>query len=177
MRFLFWVALLIPAELMAQSSLYKITLTTINGKNINLSDFGGKKIMVASVSAENLNNGQLAYLDSLQLANPAIIVIAVPAADYKSVNDSATVTQMKNNSSLHIIVTGADVVKKNNGGKQNKLLFWLTSVSANTHFDLDVTTDDQVYIISESGVLYAVLEKGASAGLINQLLKQEDVKQ
>jgi glutathione peroxidase len=177
MRFLFWIALLIPAELMAQSSLYKISLTTINNKNINLSDFRGKKIMVASVSAENLRNGQLAYLDSLQLINPAIIVIAVPAADYKNANDSMTVDQMKNNSSLHIIVTAADVVRKNNGANQNKLLSWLTSASANTHFDLDVTTDDQLYMISESGVLYAVLEKGASAGLINQLLKQEDVKQ
>ena len=53
---------------------------------------------------------------------------------------------------------------------------WLTHAGQNIHFDADVTTDNQLYIISESGILYAVLEKGVPPGVIDQLLKQEDVK-
>lgn len=177
MRFLFLIIIMIPVRLMAQSSLYDISIKAMNGRNISMADFKGKKIIVASVSAENLKNGQLAYLDSLQLYNPSIVVIAVPAADYRGANDSLSLDEVKKNSSLRIIVAAAEAVKKSNGNKQNRLLSWLTSVSANTHFDLDVTTDNQLYVISESGVLFAVMEKGASPTLINQLLASEDVKE
>jgi len=176
MRFLLFMIILIPAQLIAQSSLYDITIKELQGKNINMADYKGKKIIVAAVSADNLQNGQLAYLDSIQVNNPSVIVIAVPAADYRGANDSLVVDGIKKKQLLHIIITAAEEVKKDKGHKQNRLINWLTALAANTHFDLDVTTDNQLYFISESGALYAVLEKGTPAGLINQLLQQDDIK-
>ena len=163
--------------LMAQSRVYDISIPGLDGKSINLADYQGKKILIAAISTANLQSGQLRFLDSLQVSNPSAVVIAVPASDYKQANDSITLDGIKKNSSLQLVVAAADGVKKGNGAKQNRLIQWLTSVSANTHFDLDVTTDNQLYVISESGILFAVLEKGAPASLINQLLKQDDVKQ
>ena len=177
MRFLLLIIVFYSGGLLAQSRIYDISIQTVSGKTLNMSDYKGKKIMVASVSADNLQKGQLRFLDSLQVNNSSITVIVVPATDFKGTNDSVAIDGVKKNSSLHLVVSAAEAVKKSNGAKQNKLLQWLTSASANTHFDIDVTTDSQLYMISESGVLYAVLEKGASNALINQLIKQPDIKE
>jgi glutathione peroxidase-family protein len=177
MKLLLFGLFLYAGGSMAQSRVYDISIQGIDGKSISLASYQGKKILIAAVSADNLQKGQLRFLDSLQAGNPAVAVIAIPASDYKGANDSLVIDGVKKSSTLRMQVAAADGVKKTNGSKQNRLMQWLTSVSSNTHFDLDVTTDNQLYVISESGVLYAVLEKGAPASLINQLLKQEDVKQ
>lgn len=177
MRFFITCLFLYAGALSAQSSVYSISIQGLNGKTISLSDYKGKKIIIAAVSADNLQKGQLRFLDSIQANNPSVAVITVPASDYKGANDSLTIDGVKKSNTLKMQVAAADGVKKANGARQNRLMQWLTSVSLNTHFDLDVTTDNQLYVISESGILYAVLEKGAPPGLINQLLKQDDVKQ
>lgn len=164
-------------DLLAQSQVYNISMRAIDGTSFSMSSYKGKKIVVLSVSPDNIKNGQLAVLDSLQVANPTFVVIAIPATDFKGSNDSIKIDAIKNNNPWHVIVTAADVVKKSNGTKQNRLLQWLTNSSQNTHFDADVTTDVQMYFISESGVLFGVLEKGAPTSLISQLLTQPDVKQ
>ena len=175
---LFLLAIIIySGQVIAQSQVYDINIRAIDGTTISMSAYKGKKIVVSSVSPDNMQNGQLAFLDSLQVSNPSVIVIAVPATDFRGIDDSLKIEAFKKNSPLHIIVAAAGGVKKSNGIKQNGLLQWLTNSSQNTHFDADVTTDVQLYIISESGVLYGVLEKGTPPSLINQLLKQPDVKQ
>lgn len=163
-------------QLMAQIRVYDIRIQAIDGKTISMASFKGKKIIVASVSPDNLQKSELGFLDSLQVKNPSVTVIAVPATDFMGTDDPLKIDGIKKTGSLHIIVAAADGVKKANGTKQNKLLQWLTSSSQNTHFDADVQTDNQLYIISETGVLYAVLAKGASAAFITQLIKQADVK-
>jgi glutathione peroxidase len=163
-------------DLLAQSQVYDITIPKIDGTSVSLSSYKGKKIVVLSVSPGNIQNGTLAVLDSLQAANPSFVVIAVPATDFAGNDDSLKIDAIKKNSPRHVIVAAADAVKKSNGAKQNRLLQWLTNSSQNTHFDADVTTDVQLYLISESGILFAVLEKGTPTSLIVQLLKQADVK-
>ena len=165
------------SQIIAQSKLYDINIRTIDGTPISMADYKGKKIVVSSLSPDNMWDGQLAFLDSLQVSNPAVIVIAVPATDFKGSNDSLEIESLKGTSHQHVIITAADLVKKVNGSNQNRLLQWLTNASQNTHFDSVVTTDAQLYMISESGVFYGVLEKGTLTALINQLLKQQDVKQ
>ena len=83
---------------------------------------------------------------------------------------------IKNNTSDKLVLSGTVQVKKDKGNNQNPVMQWLTDGNKNSHFNADVETDQQIYVISESGVLYAVLEKGVLPSVIDQVLKQADVK-
>ncbi|MEO6230420.1 MAG: hypothetical protein ABJB11_13695 [Ferruginibacter sp.] len=177
MKYFLMLLFFIPGRSFSQTSLFDIQLKSLDGKIVRMKDYKGKKIVISTASAVILQSYQLAFLDSLQESNPSIVVIAVPAIDFGGIDDSLKIGALKKSSRPNMVVAAADWVKKSNGIKQNRLLQWLTNSSQNTHFNADITMDAQLYIISESGVLYAVLEKGTPVSLINQLLKQEDVKQ
>ena len=59
---------------------------------------------------------------------------------------------------------------------QNALMKWLTNSSENNRFDAEVSTDNQLYVISESGILYAILEKGAPLKVLETVLGQKDIQ-
>ena len=177
MKIILSIIILFCGQFMAQSQVYNISIQSLDGKTINMADYKGKKIIVASVSPDNLQRGQLLFLDSLQLSNPLVVVIIVPGTDFGGMNDSLELEGIKRITSLHLTVAAAQGVKKVNGGNQNRLMRWLTNATSNTHFDADVQSDNQMYMISESGILYAVLQNYPSSGLIDRLIKQPDVKQ
>lgn len=160
-----------------KTSFYDLQIQTLEGNTISMSDFKGRKIFIASISPDNLEVGGLAFMDSLQLAHPAVVIIAVPARDFGGSRNTQILLSVKGNVSRRIIVAAPADVKKANQRSQASIMNWLTHDSENSHFDAEVTTDNQIYIISESGVLYAVLEKGVPAGVIDQLLKQADINQ
>src|SRR5580765_7724262 len=101
MKLILLLILFFTGHLMAQSSLYDISIPGLNGKTISMSDYKGRKIIVAAVSPDNLQNGQLRFLDSLQLSNPSLAVIAVPATDFNGANDSIEIAGVKQNVSVH----------------------------------------------------------------------------
>lgn len=178
MKFFFLLVIFYSGHVLAQSSFYKMSIESINGKTIQLSDFKGKKIVIASVSPDRLKNGGLMYLDSLQLAYPNVAIIVVPANDFGGQNDASIISDIRNtSSSLHVMMTAECGVKKDNGSKQNSLLKWLTNASSNVHFNDDVETDDQLFVISESGILYAVLVNEFPDNVIKNVLTQVDIKQ
>lgn len=178
MKFFFLLILFYSGRLLAQSSIYNVSIESINGKTILLSEFRGEKIVIATVSPDRLKNGGLSYLDSLQIAYPSVTILVVPADDFGGLNDSLIITDIKKNiSSLHVTIAAECAVKKDKGFRQNPLLKWLTNVAANSHFNDDVETDDQLFIISESGILYAVLVNEFSGSVIKNVLSQPDVKQ
>lgn len=162
--------------LFVKTSIYDLQIQTVEGNTINMSEFRGKKILIASISHTNLQSEGLVFLDSLQLANPSVVIIAIPANDFGGTGNAETLTAIINKTSRKIIVTAPADVKKEKDRTQNSLMKWLTSNLENFHFDAEVNTDNQLYFVSESGVLYAVLEKGVPTEIIDKLLKQEDVK-
>lgn len=177
MKYVLILLSLFPLDLLAQKNFFDIQIQSLDGRVIDMNNFKGKKIVVASVSPDNLQNHRLSFLDSLQASNPSVVIIGVPAFDFGGSKNEEIMGDIKKNISSHVIITTPGEVKKDKGVNQNKLLRWLTNAADNSHFNGDVVTDDQLYFISESGTLYAVLEKGASVKLIDDLLKQEDVKQ
>ena len=160
-----------------KTSIYDLQIQTVEGNKIKMSEFKGKKILIASISPDNLEAEGLAFMDSLQLANPAVVVIAMPASDFGGSRNAEIMLDIKDKTSRKIIVAEQADVKKASHNSQNSLMKWLTHDAENFHFDAEVVTDNQIYIISESGVLYAVLEKGVPNTVIEQLLKQEDIKE
>jgi glutathione peroxidase len=178
MKYILFFIFFYCCQVSAQSNIYDFRVQTKNGKSINLQDFKGKKILIASVGAKNLQEkSAFSYWDSIQTANPKIAIIIIPSDDFSEADSiSASVDGIKVPPSSKTTVSASVSVKKDKGDRQNPLMQWLTHAGQNTHFDADVTTEKQLYIISESGVLYAVLEKGVPPVVISQLLKQEDVK-
>ncbi|MBZ5858562.1 hypothetical protein [Flavihumibacter profundi] len=178
MKYILVLLLFYSGQAISQTKVYDITIQGTNGNSINISSFKGKKILVASISPSNLKNGQLNFLDSLQLSHPDVYIIAIPASDFEASNSTSDlVDSIKRVGIYHFIITNGGYVKKDKGINQYQLMKWLTNDTDNTHFNSDVNTDDQLYFISESGILYAVLEKGAQLDLIDALLKQQDIKQ
>jgi glutathione peroxidase-family protein len=144
MKILSVLVLLYTSKLLAQSSVYDINIQTLKGATIGMAEYKGKKIVVASESPNNLKNGGIDFLDSLQLTYPSVIIIAVPANDFGGEQNAEILDLLRNDESIQIIITSPDEVKKDNGSTQNPLLEWLTNDSENSHFDADVVTDRQI---------------------------------
>ena len=176
MKYFLFFILLYSGQLFAQSSIYDQTVQSEKGKTISLSDYKGKKLLIAVVSTDNLKKKDaINYWDSLQTSNPGVVVFVIPADDISKDTDT-TNNNTQQTSSDKVTVTSIASAKKDKGSSQHPLMQWLTHVVKNSHFDADVETDIQLYVISESGLLYAVLEKGVRQQLIDDVLKQEDVK-
>ena len=144
-----------------------------SGKAISLRQYSGKKMLIAIVGSDQWKDkSPLLQLDSIQKANPTIVVIVLPASDFGNSIDSTIVSKDLQESKTGVITSGLIPVKKANGSARPKIVQWLTEVQLNSHFDMDVLTDYQLYFINESGELYAVLGKGFSNVTINELLQQ-----
>lgn len=169
--------LVLSGPVFAQSKVYDLTSTSVDGKSISLAGYAGKKIIVATFSISSMNAGNWKYLDSIQAVRKDLVIIIVPSTDLEASGTVSKSTSLNTISGNTAIVTSSAMVEKDKGTEQLPLLQWLTKVSQNSHFDISKGTDGQLYFISESGVLYAVLENSAPIELVASLLVQPDVKQ
>jgi glutathione peroxidase-family protein len=178
MRFIFYLALLYSFPVMSQTSIYDLKVHTAYGGEFGLHQYKGRKILIAVVSFENLNRKKgLQFLDSIRLANPKVACILIPADDMDTLtNDSIEMVSVKTRSPKEFLVTDSGAVKKDKGERQHPLVRWLTDVTQNQYFDGDIESDLQLYVISESGVLYAVMAKGVRMPVLNEVLNAEDIK-
>ena len=153
------------------TSIYDLNIQSVDGKSISLSDYKGKKMIFEISSPSNLQDSKISFFDSLQKANPNIVVFIVPMQDFNTGSITDQVGLIKKTVSPMVILTTGVNAKKTQGISQNIVLKWLTNASENSHFDADVDTDEQMYMVNESGELYAVLQKGVSVQVIGQLIK------
>jgi glutathione peroxidase-family protein len=161
----------------SESSFYNIEVAKSNEDKISLTSLKSKKVLVTAFNTSNPDYGYLKYLNTLQIENSQLAIIAVPAMDFGGEISDKRLKSIRDSIPTNIIVTKPGYVKKQKGNSQHKLFKWLTSVDENSHFDVDVQTDDPLYLISESGILYAVLHKTVTTEVLVQLLKQPDVKE
>ena len=175
MKPLFIFLLFYAAQSLGQQKVYDISLPSVDGARINMSVFKSKKILVTALSADNLLKHKKAWLDSLQQRFPNLVIIAVPATDMEGGANEEALSSVKSLEN-RFIVAGASSVRKSSGEDQHALMRWLTDVKANRHFDIDAATDGHLYVISESGVLYAVLDNSVSNKALDEILRQDDVK-
>jgi len=153
------------------TSIYDLNIQSLDGKSISLSDYKGKKMIFEVSSPNNLQDSKISFFDSLQKANPNTVVFIIPMQDFNTGSIAYQVGQIKKTVSPLVILTSGVYAKKTQGISQNVVLKWLTNASENSHFDADVNTDEQIYIVNESGELYAVLQKGVSDQVVGQLIK------
>jgi glutathione peroxidase-family protein len=148
---------------------YDIQFKTIDGTIVNTSAYQGKKVIVAVVSASAQNLSLIEFLDSMQ-KNSSVQVIAVPTGDFGGSIKASDLKSLKKN--LSIVVSEPLSVKKANTAAQHSLFAWLTRVSENHHFDMDVTGEGQVFIVSAKGTLYSVLPNITPHPVISKIVNQ-----
>jgi glutathione peroxidase-family protein len=175
----------------AQTSFYDLNVETAYGGRFSLSQYEGQKVVIAAVNIDNFKKkAALQFWDSLQTAHPKIAFVLIPSSDHDSAvkdgdapvsdsiatkEDSAVLQDVKGRVSEKMLLAEMGKAKKAQGDRQHPLMRWLTDVKQNTHFNLDVESDVQIYVISESGELYAVLTRDTPLSFLNAVLKQEDV--
>jgi glutathione peroxidase len=156
-----------------QSSVYDIQINTLDGNTVSMQTYQNKKIIVTEFDAANPDINELQYLDSLQLQDTSIVLIAVPATDFSGTNTVENLKSIRDSINSHLIMTLPSGVKKLNGSNQNALFNWITNLNGNGHFDEDVDEADNIYMISRNGTLYSQLKKETPHQVIEASINQE----
>lgn len=177
MKLLFF-ALLFSMPAMAQESIYDLKVQTAYGGEFPLNHYRGQKMAIASVSVDLLDkNGSLEFWDSLKTTYPKVAFVLIPASDMDTlISDSVPMEDIKSKASKKLMLSGAGKVKKDKDQNQHPVMQWLTDATRNRHSNMDVESDLQIYVISESGVLYSILAKGTPLSVLKTVLEQPDVK-
>jgi glutathione peroxidase len=170
MKLLFIFYSLFTLAFKGDNDFYTRSFESIDGKTINMADYKGKRVVIIVINAANPNLNQLRYFDSIVNSNASVKVIAVPTEDFGAASNLPLIKNLQK--SLTLVISKPLKVKKNSSQPQHSLFNWLTNTSQNTHFDYDVTSEGQVFIISEKGTLFGVLSKEVSLDVANSIINQ-----
>lgn len=158
------------------SDIYNISLKTIDGDKIDLSQYKGKKMLFIVLPISNQDTtiliGQLVQLQAKYQSSVVIIGIPSEEAGYEAA-DANKFKKMYKDASANFIITEGMKVKK--GGGQSLLFQWLTNKDQNHHFDQDVQGVGSKFFVDEGGGLYAVM--GPQLKLTNPLMDRILVRQ
>jgi glutathione peroxidase-family protein len=156
---IFILLLSMPVCVFSQQDLYTITFKDINNNQVSINTFSGKKIVISVIDAANPNERYLKMLDTLYRNNNTTVqVIAVPACNFANAISNDSLVAIYNRLHLGYIISKPAKGKKADGDQQHSLLQWLTHSDSNRHFENDVEEPGQLYVVSESGSLYAVMK-------------------
>lgn len=146
-----------------ESSLYQLKLTGLDNREFYLARFMGKKIIIVAFDAGNPDVRQLQSLDTLyRKQSQRLVVVAVPVQDFhQPLPEKDLLRILQDSMKLSYPITKVCKAKKDVAGNQQAIFQWLTDKGSNRHFNAPVEEDGQVFVISETGVLYATLRKNS----------------
>ncbi len=133
-------------------SIYDISINSISGEPINLSDFKGKKILIVNTASECGFTGQYEDLEKLyETYKDKLVVIGVPCNQFGG-QEPGTLTEIKTfcevNYGVTFLLTEKIDVK---GDNQHPLYAWLTNKEKNGVKSSSVKWNFQKYLIDENG--------------------------
>jgi glutathione peroxidase len=150
-----------PFLSLAQAKAYGVRFKDMNGQEVNMQTFRGRKIIAVIVDAANPDWQQLKALDTVYRSNkPGLQVIAIPVTDFGGT--AATNEQLKKKRqelNIEYPMTRIAKARKNANANQHALLKWLTHRDENKYIDNDIDEAGQMYVIGEQGTLYALVKK------------------
>lgn len=159
------------------SSFYQLQCKDLDQHTINLTAFRGKKVIVTEFDAGKPDRNQLLSLDSLYRQHASsLAVIAVPVEDFSAAMPVKTLKGLLIDTlKLSYPIAAIGKAQKKNANNQYQLLQWLTNKSLNRHFDRDIDEAGQLFVVSESGVLYATLKHQAwpTGSLVKEVLGRQ----
>lgn len=134
---------------------YDFTVQTIDGKEIALSEFKGKKILVVNTASKCGLTPQYEDLEALykEYGGDNFVIIGFPANNFMS-QEPGTNEEIKNFCEVNYGVTFPMMAKISVKGKDMHPLYqWLTSKDQNGVKDSEVSWNFQKYMIDENGHL------------------------
>lgn len=142
---------------LGQSTFYQLNINDLDNNQIALSNFTGEKILITECSMASPDLRKLKFLDSLYMNNPNTLdIIVVPTEDFDTTFGRIDLKKLLIDSlHFHFIVSAPGYGTKAKAGKQLPLMKWLTNAVNNRHFDNDLLSVNQTFVISETGVLFA----------------------
>ncbi|EDO25595.1 predicted protein [Nematostella vectensis] len=137
---------------MDTNSLYHIQIKSIDGKEINLSDYKGKKIVIVNVASKCGFTPQYEGLQKLyDTYKDKLMVIGVPCNQFGT-QEPGTSEQIQSfcqlNYGVTFLITEKVAVK---GAQQHPLYAWLTKKELNGKKNSSVKWNFQKYLIDEEG--------------------------
>lgn len=142
--------------------IYDYSVPKMEGGSYSLSSCQGKKVLVINLPLQqNTTTDSLLYsLDTLAQAHQAQFkVVAVPAREdgYSPAQKDQLLQWYRSKLGEYIILTDGLYTRKSSGTQQHPLFQWLTKVSSNGVFDIDVQGPGFKFFANAQGKLYAVL--------------------
>ncbi len=156
--------------------IYDITLKTIDGDKMELSQFRGKKLLFIVLPSRSEDPGiSLSQLGQLHAKyQNSLVIIGIPLME-GDFNLGQTVNHREFNEAIpHMVITESMKAKK--GSDQAELFQWLTSKEKNGHFDEDVSGVGNKFFVDEQGELYAVMKSNLnlSNSLMDKILSKKE---
>ncbi|MCK4745879.1 MAG: glutathione peroxidase [Bacteroidales bacterium] len=140
---------------MGQNSFYDFTVEDIHGKEYDLAQLQGKKVLVVNTASKCAFTPQYRGLESLyrEYGGEDFVILGFPSNDFRRQEpgtnaEIATFCSTKYNVSFPMM---AKISVK--GEQMHPLYLWLTSASENGVEDSKVTWNFQKYMIDEAGIL------------------------
>ncbi len=145
-------------------SFFDFTVEDIDGKDISLSTFKGKKVLVVNVASKCGNTPQYETLQNLyeKYGADGFTIIGFPANNFRA-QEPGTNEQIKSFCSTTYHVTFPMMAKISVTGTDIHPLYkWLTQKSLNGVMDAPVTWNFQKFMIDEKGRLVGMVDPGVS---------------
>lgn len=136
-----------------QKRFYDFTVKTIDGKDLSLSTFKGKKVLVVNVASKCGFTPQYAKLQELytKYGNDNFVIIGFPANNFLH-QEPGSNEEIKQFCTLNYGVTFPMMAKISVKGKDIAPLYkWLTRKSENGVEDASVSWNFQKFLIDENG--------------------------
>ncbi|GAA0721360.1 glutathione peroxidase [Aquimarina litoralis] len=155
------------------SSIYDIKINSLEGKEINLADFKGKKILFVNVASKCGFTGQYKDLQKLyDMYKDTLMIIASPCNQFgkQEPGDASQIQSFcERNYGVTFLVTEKIDVK---GTNQHKLYEWLTNKDLNGKKNSSVKWNFQKYLVDEEGEFidfYFSITKPTSSSITKHL--------
>ena len=179
---IFSVLLLVAIVLVAcgqnnkPKNLYDFKVTDIDGKQFNMAQFKGKKVMIVNVASKCGFTPQYEQLQELysEYKDKGLVIVGFPANNFKG-QEPGSNQEIKEFCTLNYGVTFPMMEKISVAGDDQAPIYkWLTKKSENGKINQEVTWNFQKFLIDEKGNLVDVVmpkESPKSEVILNWLAK------
>ena len=152
-------SLIIQYILAATISFYTLSITNINGGNINFSSFTGKKVLLVNTAINSKDTAQYRKLELLhQKYKDSLVIIAIPSNSFGNSpgNNASIKSFIQTRYNVHYILGGKLDVK---GTAISSLYSWLADITKNASLNSVVKADFYKYLIDKDGTLIGVFNE------------------
>ena len=136
--------------------IHTYSFTDIDGNEINMSVFEGKKVLIVNTASGSDRVSQYAGLDSLyQLYHDSLVIIAFPSNSFgnEPLDNAGIKSFISSNYNTHYIFASKANVT---GEDQYPLFQWLTKDSLNNAVSTTIQNDFYKFLLDENGELMGV---------------------